>query len=406
MENKYGRYKTISEIGKSGVRWYYPGVIYDDFLIILRDKQGIKVFREMSDNDPVIGACLFAMKQILREAKWSAKPKNGKPQAKRAAKFLKENMTGMKFSWNDTINEILSMLAYGWSFHEIVYTRRADNMLVWKKLPIRLQTSYDRWKLGDNGQVIGMWQQPAPNYEYRYIPLKKALLFRPELAGDNPMGRSILRNAYRPWYFKKHIEETEAIGVERDLAGVSVLTPPEKFTWDENDPDVQAALRWAKKLLRNIRRDEQDGILKPYGWEFELIGSPGKRQFETTPIINRYSKEIAMSVLAQFILLGMERTGSYALSKDITQMFYICLEGWMDCIRDVFNKYAVPKLFAINEIDDPLPHVTHTNIRSYSLKDLADYVNKLVNAEVLTIDNELKDYLKNYARLREYEDVE
>ena len=38
--------------------------------------------------------------------------------------------------------------------------------------------------------------------------------------GDNPEGRSILRNAYFSWYFEKKIAEIEGIGIARDLAGL------------------------------------------------------------------------------------------------------------------------------------------------------------------------------------------
>ena len=58
--------------------------------------------------------------------------------------------------------------------------------------------------------LIGMTQQPPPDYGLLTIPISKAMLFRTESAKDNPEGRSILRNAYRSWYFKRRIQEIEA----------------------------------------------------------------------------------------------------------------------------------------------------------------------------------------------------
>ena len=49
-----------------------------------------------------------------------------------------------------------------------------------------------------------------------------------------------------------------------------------------------------------------------------------------------------------------------------------------------------------------VPYIVHTPIRRFSLKDFADYINKLAGAELLTVDDELKNFLKRYARIEEY----
>ena len=48
------------EIGRIGQR-RYGGVIYEEFLHELRGKRGIEAYREMSENDDVVGAILFAI---------------------------------------------------------------------------------------------------------------------------------------------------------------------------------------------------------------------------------------------------------------------------------------------------------------------------------------------------------
>jgi len=393
----------FTEIGKSGIKWS-QGTIHEEFLSQLRDKSGIKTYREMSDNDPIVGACLFAIKQILRESRWSVQSTEGSTEEDKV--FLESCMSSMSHSWNDMILEVLSMLIYGWSFFEVVYKRRNDGHVIWKKISLRSQTSYDHWEPGSGNSWQGFWQRPAPDFKLTYIPFTKGLLFRTELAGDNPMGRSILRNAYRSYYFKKHLEEIEGIGVERDLAGIPVIKPPESFDMDVEDEKTINAITAAKKLIANIRRDEQDGVFLPAGWDLSLLSSPGQRQFDTTSIINRYSKSIAVSVLAEFVMLGMERTGSYALSIDQTDMFHKCLEGWADSIASIFNRFAVPKLFTYNGVvARPLPQIVHTRVQGAKLRDLAYYVGQLVGVEALEVTEDLKEYLKNFARLSEFKEV-
>ena len=45
------------------------------------------------------------------------------------------------------------------------------------------------------------------------------------------------------------------------------------------------------------------------------------RQFDTNAIINRYDTKIAMTVLADFLMLGHNKVGSFALSSDKTGFF-------------------------------------------------------------------------------------
>jgi hypothetical protein len=52
-----------------------------------------------------------------------------------------------------------------------------------------------------------MVQMAPPRYQTTVIPIEKSLLFRTSIAKGNPEGVSLLRTAYRSWYFKKRLEE-------------------------------------------------------------------------------------------------------------------------------------------------------------------------------------------------------
>jgi len=391
------------EIGKTGINWS-AGYVYEEFLSVLRYRSGIKTYHEMRDNDPVVGSTIHAITQILREARWGVKIPDGGSEEDKI--FLEENMKGMSHTWMEFITEAMSMMTYGWAWFEQVYKRRkSDNRIVWKKFGTRKQSSYEKWEINEVGEVLGLWQRPPPNYQVVYIPIEKSLHFRTEPNGENPEGRSILRSAYKPWYYKKHIEEIEGIGLERDLTGMPMITLPPGVNPNSDDADTIATITAAKRLVSNIRRDEQDGIVKPNGWEFELLSSPGQRQFDTTAIINRYNKEIAVTVLAQFVMLGMERTGSYALAREQTNMFYQSLESWLDGIASVINRDAVTKLFVLNGSTRPIPYVVHTPIRRFDLKEISDYVSKMAGIDAIELDTDLKAFLKTYARLSEFSDA-
>lgn len=391
--------------GRSGLKWSQPGYVDDEFLVQLRGLRGIKTYREMSDNDPIVGACLYAIRQILREVRWSVKAAGGKDsKTDEDAQFLEENMRGMTHTWGDFISEAMSMFTYGWAWFEQVYRLREDGKAVWNKMPLRAQSSYEKWEMKDNGETVGFWQRPPPDYGTIFIPLRKSIHLRTESRANNPEGRSILRNAYRPWYYRKNLQEIEAIGIERDLVGLPVMKLPEGMKVEDESDENATAIKWAKDIVTNIRRDEQAGLVLPFGWEFDLVSSPGSKQFDVNKTIDRYSKEIAISLLAQFIMLGMERTGSYALAKELIDMFFASLEGFADYIASTFNRQAVMLLFRLNgkKENEPLPYIVHTAIKREMIRDMAYYVSSLLNVEALELDESLKTYLKNYPRLQEY----
>lgn len=309
----------MKEYGRIGQR-RWQGVFSEEFLPELNGLSGIKVYKEMASNDDTVGAILFAIKMLIRHVSWSVEPGGDSRKDREAAEFVESCMDDMQSTWTDTISEILSFLTYGWSFHEIVYKRRngksrnrelnskySDGLIGWQKLPIRSQDTLYQWEYDDKDNLIGMTQQPPPDYKLLTIPLRKALLFRTESAKDNPEGRSILRNAYRSWYFKRRMQEIEAIGIERDLAGLPIITGPEDVDlWDSDDPDMQKIYASLVTMVKNIRRNEYEGLVLPNGYTVQLLSTGGARQFDTNAIITRYNTAIAQTVMADFIMLGHE----------------------------------------------------------------------------------------------------
>lgn len=406
------------EIGRIGQR-RYGGMIYEEFLRELRGKKGIEVYSEMADNDDVVGAILFAIEMLVRQTDWNVEPGGSTAKDKEAAEFVESCMHDMQDTWIDTISEILSFLTYGWSFHEIVYKRRMgntknaktkskynDGLIGWQKLPIRAQETLFQWEYDEEDNLLGMTQMPPPNYNIYTIPLTKALLFRTKSRKNNPEGRSVLRNAYRSWYFKRRIQEIEGIGIERDLAGLPVMHAPEGVDiWDETIEDNTKMKAGLEAMVRSIRRDEMEGVVLPHGIELELLSSGGTRQFDTNAIINRYDTRIAMTVLADFIFLGHQQAGSWALSSDKTELFAIAIGAFLDIICETFNSQGIPALIDINGqhfagITD-YPKMTHGDIEDVDITKLSAFIKDMTGIGVLVPDDGLEDYVRQVAHLPE-----
>jgi hypothetical protein len=411
------------ELGQTGLR-RFSGFIFEEFLLELTGWRGIQVYKEMSWNDPVVSAMLFAITSLCRRVTWRVEDSSEHPNDEEAGEFLRTCMDDMSETWVDTITQVLSMLTYGYSLHEVVYKKRAgdsldpsqrskysDGRIGWRKIPPRSQDTIYRWLFDDHGGIQGAQQMAPPHYYQTNLPIEKCLLFRASIEKNDPEGKSMLRGAYRPWYMKKNIENIEAIGIERDLAGLPCAFVPPEILSSAASADQKRLLAAITDIVINIRRDAQEGIVFPMVFDangkqmfdLRLLSTGGQRQFDTDKIIQRYDQRIAMTMLADFVLLGHEKVGSFALASSKTNIFATAMGSVLDMVAGVFNRYAIPRLFDLNDfaISD-YPKIVHGDLEAVDLKELGEYVQRLAASGYPLFPNvDLEKYLMKVANLPE-----
>ncbi len=411
----------FGEIGKTGLP-IYSGVVDDEPLSKLTGDLWRKAVRDMTANDASIRSMLFLVEMIARQVEWQIKPfEEENADDEELALFIRQCMfEDMQQTWQDTVAEILSSLPWGWSWFETVYKRRggisddktqnsrfSDGRIGWRKWAIRSQESLTRWEFDNWDEVVAMVQTPEPDFEERIIPFAKSLHFRTSSHKQNPEGASVLRGAYRSWFFKSNIENIEGIGIERDLAGYPVVTCPPEYFKSDASADQKAILNYLTDLVTKIRRDESEGVVMPTQrdekgndvFSLTLLSTGGARQFDTSAIIDRYDSRMLMSVMADFLLLGTKTTGSYALSDTKFRAFLKALKTWLDSICDTVNRYAIPRLLALNgKTSERAPYLECGTLEEITLKDLGSFIDVLVKAGV-TFNVEEQAYLKGKANI-------
>lgn len=415
------------ELGLTGLK-RTGGLLDEEFLPALMGTRAVKVFNEMWKNNSTVSALIFSIQQLIARIKWTVTIDDRSDDGEKAVKFLESVMDDMSESWSDMIMEILTCTVFGWSYHEIVYKRRVgpwetdpsrrskytDNMIGWRKIPIRAQETMTRWIFDENGGVKAMVQQAAPTYSPRTIPIEKALLFRVGVHKNNPEGMSLLRGAYRSWFYLKRMEEIEAIGVERDMAGVPIAKIPSSVMQSKNPKD-KAMFDAFKNIVKNMRKDQHSGILIPSDtdpdtkqprYNLELMSSSGSHTVDTNGIIQRLQKDILMTVLADFILMGATSSGSFAMHVDKTGIFKQALNSIAQSIADVFNRHAIPRLFSINGWKpDELPKFKPEPVENPNLGELASFMTAMASlGEEWFPDPVLSKYMRDIASLPELSD--
>ena len=389
---------TVNKTGEIGFTGLvqYSGRIQEDFLREFHGKEAYKRFNEMRLNNATIGAGLLAIEYMIRSMSWNF---TSEEENDPWVELCDESRNAMTQSWNDFISEVLSMIWAGFSVHEIVYQKDERKRYLWRKFPIRGQDTIYQWLFDDKGGLAGI-RQTASNYRQVDIPIEKLILFRMKSERNNPEGRSLLRTAWVSYYYLKNLQQVEAIGFERDAAGIPKITLPSGANTNESDTNSDASK--AAKIVRNIRNDEQAGIVIPDGWVFELLSSSGKSFDAFNATIERYDKRLATSFFSQFLLLGQSGVGSLALSENATDFFMAAVNAVADIISETFTKFGVYRLLKLNgasEEEARRVKMEHTPANSVDISKIGGFLGQV--KDLLTLDEGDELWIRQLAGMPE-----
>ena len=403
------------ELGVYGKNTYTGDIRADEFLQELKGKKAIQKYREMRDNNAIVGSIMYAVEQTLRDVKVEVVPADESEAAKREADFLKSVLEDMDHSLDDHVSEALSYLTYGFSWFEVVYKRRAgdtvspkknskyeDGRIGVKKIAIRAPWTVETFQVDQKtGEILGMYQEAVWGKPNKMIPVEKSLYYRTTSLNNDPSGRSVLRNAYVSYTYLNKIQGYEAIAIERELHGVPVGRMPAEYLSADATAD-QAALRGQfERILRDLKNNEQGYALLPSDlyvdadgkptnqrlMDVELITANGSRSIDIDPVVKRYQHDIARSLMAEFLMLG-SGSGSYALSKTKTDLFLRSLESYINTIVDVLNKQLVERLWQLNGLDwATMPKLVAGDVAPHDLREIAAFLRNINNAGI-----ELQDH--------------
>jgi phage gp29-like protein len=409
----------LTELGRSGLN-IVGGIVATDFLVQMRGHRGRQNLHEMGENDPIVGAAILAVTEIVKSYNWTIEDDEDAENAEETEQqvFIEEAWEDMSDGWETTISNILTMVLFGWSFFEIVYKKRQgfndrkpgqsssfnDGRIGWRKWAPRSQNSLMKWEMDEEGGVSAMVQQTV-NGTFT-IPIEKALLFRTTGAMGNPEGRSLLRNAWIPYYFKKRIQELEAIGIERDLAGLPIGRVPQEFWAPNATADKKALLNTMLDTVVALHRNETEGLVLPsdtndqgkYKIDVQLLTTGGARQYDTDKVISRLNQQIAMVLLADFLMLGHEAVGSKALGVSKVELFELAMQTVAKAICDVVNRHAIPRLLRLNGMStERPPKLVFQKVDNTDLQALGSFMKSMTDAGILIPDEGLEEYVRDVA---------
>lgn len=371
----------MTESGYNGLM-VLGGQVFEECSYELRWPWCVKTYKKMLKDGTIAPAVDYVQTMIARVGWDVVAPEGYEDELKSQVAFVKSVKDDMQHSWLSFIKQATSFVPYGFAPFEIVRryrlpekgSRHSDGLVGIRKLVLRSQDTIAGWRWTNKGrdlshitQRVNIPQNKDNNIQtsniysdngksYIDIPVERILLFRNNPLKDSPIGQSPLNSIWESWKYKKALEESEAQGIASDLHGFKVLgIPPQYMKPDASDEDKEV-YEYYKKMMRNIHIGKESGMILPRVlddngesyFNFEVVSVTGKKAFDINQVIARYQKEILTALYADFLVLGQEGGGSFALSESKMSIVKMVIESKLEEIRDVLNHYLIPRLFKWN----------------------------------------------------------
>lgn len=365
----------------------------------LRGLEAVRVWDEMSRTDDQVGSALRALRTPVTSAGWALT--NTDDVDDNVVEFVRTNIglpkpgeargrrehQGIVFS--EHLAQAFKAAIYGHAIFEQVYAYNPDDgYLHLRKLAPRDQTTIEEIEVGEDGGLRAV-RQTAPALsiarggipQARRIPVESLVFYCVGRDGADWYGTSVLRQAYRPWFFKDRLERIGVQIVERNGMGVPVA-------YVESNTDDSMV----DEALANFRAGATAYAKFPNTVKFELVGVSGST-VDPLPQIKHYSQQISKALAQGFQDLGHD-AGARSLGETFLKVALRASQEIADLIADTFTEHVIRDLVELNFGEGtPYPVLSPGDIVANGDTDSAVIVD-LAGAGLITPDQGLEKHLR------------
>lgn len=419
--------RKISETepkGSSGTQNLKGFLLPDEYVSEWRGRRYLDVVDRMV-NDGAVEEALGHMKEpvIAALTDIQIEPASEELVDQYAAELCRCSIDWLDQDWQEFCRQALEMLDAGHSVFEVteqIYqapltieveqpdgstaTETYANQL-WR-VPLRyaprLQKTIWQWH-SKNGVLQAITQNSFTDdgdYEQVEIPADDLLVFTFRRKGDNYMGRSILRSAYKAWYLKDIVEKTVVVAIERHGVGVW------QVFLDAADADDKEFAGRVEDILANLRSGEFSYALWPRpkatgsgsagGMTAEIVTPQGGLPTNLVDVAEYFRGDIKAALLTRFSELGHASVGARSVGEVQTEVWHRALEslGALICtvLRERFDKIVQDNLPGAR-----CPKVKPGAMDSKNLKDFAAAIGTLASSGAMEMDRSARAWVRTQA---------
>jgi hypothetical protein len=424
------------EHGVSGTEVQFGGVVdADEYLPELSGAAGLKMYDKMRRSDAQVRASLQIIKLPLQAAVWQAvPPENGDGIDQAVADFVNSSVVdddALADSWQFVLRHILLQLDFGFSVMEKVWRVDEQHYFRLKRLAPRLPRTIYAFDQARDGTIVRLWQYapvnnavpdpipqgngngsgygsslyrtataprpPVVTYQYLAIPGECACVFTHEREGDNHQGISLLRSAYRSWFYKDLIYHLDGVRLDRYGVGVPVAELSPEHTLDDTDLEDLA------ETLQDLRSNERVWMIAPPGVRYRIMAPEGGggASASAQSLVEHHDTMIARNVLASFMTMGQDQHGTLGFGSRLTDLFISSLYGVSAAITADLKRTVVKPLCDLNfdMTNREYPSVVVRDLESENIEAMMKVLLQGVQGTMITPDDDLEAMLRKTLKL-------
>jgi hypothetical protein len=393
--------KTDQEIGSSAGL-----TIRDPVPALGTSNAAARTYTQMARSDSSVRVGLRAGKAPVLGGRYYIEPLSDDPLDQVIAEFVQFNVfEGMTITFLKVLEQTLkffetpkgnTVFEKVWEEREWVpkhsvggANRRTYTML--KKLGYRPAATITEYMTDDNGGPAGIKQNAirADGTVDRdlEIDISKLVIFTFDPEDGGIEGTSILRSAYRNWYYKDRLYSIDAVQKERHGIGVPDITVQPNAS--EKDKKL------ANEMAKNLRTNEF--AFSVHGPNIEVAFLELKSQpVDALASAMHHDNQIMKNILVQFLNAGIDSSGGgRATSATAFDMFLKAMKYVAQSICDGWNMYVIPSLVAYNFNTDRFPQMKVRGIgEAKDLQMFAAAISNLAKQNVITLDTEFENWVR------------
>lgn len=422
------------EVGAPGTIFYSGFLDQEEYNVDLQGEKAIEVYTRMLRSDGMVKAMIRSIVLPARSAVLNVRPASDKPEDVHIANVVQHNLLNMGgMVWDDFVRQAFTnALGYGFAIHEKVFSVPGgkpniqeidgEEIIALYKLAVRLPKSIYRWHIDRTGELRGITQKTfiAANQEgfdveakrnapadyvtggswvYPTIPIGRLFVMSLDREGANFRGESILRSAYKHWFYKDALLRIQAVAAERHGVGVPYAILRENIRIEERNA-VAAALRSLHSHEKGYFLASEAHLSKePNSFGILDMKATGLRSLDTA--ILYHDRQMALSILADFLSLGSGQGGNAnVMHRDKSSLFFNSLKGIVRQFEQTLNAMVIHQIVDLNWPSvAAYPEAEMGSLETKDFERLGRSLALMTGAGLLTPGAELEQQLREMAEL-------
>lgn len=378
----------------------------DEYVSDLQGSKALSVYNKMFKSDGQVAMLVNSIKLPILSANWEViEPGDSENPAtdkeKEITKMVRDWLFyESKFSWTEFLGEATNFIHTGFYCFEKLYRRTSDGWIIIDALSPRLPSTIVEW-FDEQGHLESVKQQidsgkDAGTY---LLPTHKLLYLIFNKMGGDYRGSSILRHAYKHWFFKSTLYNVQAVAIERMGVGVPKVSMPSGAG--------ESARREAIEAAKNIRAHEKSFIIEPEGMKIDFMDMGGGKVLDPQVAIDHHNLEISKSVLAQFLELGISGAGSHALGDTMKDMFLGSIQWIANYLAEQIQETIIGDLVRFNFGEEyRYPKLVVSGIQPDKFDKISGALQKIGASGYVTADDTTENHVRDLLNLPPKEEVE